>query len=271
VPADRLNGRVAFITGAARGQGRSHAVTLAEEGADVVVFDVAEQLATVRYPMSGVSDIDETVRLVEQTGRRCTAFRGDVRSDGDLRHAVEGAIAAYGRIDIVIANAGIFTWAENTWSLSDEQWQVMIDVNLTGVWRTCKATIPQMIERKQGGAVVLISSISGLKGIAGTAHYCSAKHGLSGLMRTLAVELAPHAIRVNSIHPSSVATPMVENDVMSEMLTAAEQAGNDMSNLLDIELLPPRDISNAIKWIVSDDARFITGTNLLVDAGFMAK
>jgi SDR family mycofactocin-dependent oxidoreductase len=246
-------------------------LALAEDGADVVVFDVAEQLPTVRYAMSVPSDLDETARLVRETGRRCSIFRGDVRSDDDLSQGVDDAIGEYGGIDIVIANAGIFSFAENTWSLTDEVWRTMIDVNLTGVWRTCKAIIPHMIDRDRGGAIVLISSISGFKGIAGTAHYCSAKHGLSGLMRTLAVELAPHAIRVNAIHPSSVATPMVENDVMTEMLAAAERAGNDMSNLLDIALLPPSEISNAIRWIVSDDALYITGVNLPVDAGFMVK
>lgn len=268
---DGMAGRVAFITGGARGQGRAHAVALGEAGADIVVFDVVQQLPTVRYSMSDASDLDETARLVQASGARCIAVQGDVRSDADLSQAVRRAIDEFGGIDIAVANAGIFTFGENTWSLDDEQWQVMLDVNLTGVWRTCKAVIPHMIERGRGGAIVVISSISGLKGIAGTAHYCSAKHGLNGLMRTLAVELAPHGIRVNAIHPSSVASPMVQNEVMAEMLERAERAGNDMSHLLDVDLLPPGEISRAIKWIVSDDARYVTGINLPVDAGFMVK
>jgi SDR family mycofactocin-dependent oxidoreductase len=266
----RFAGKVAFITGSARGQGRAHALSLAEEGAKIVLFDVASQLDTVEYSMSTQDDLDESANLVQEIGE-CVAVRGDVRSDDDLSRAVDRAVSEFGGIDVVVANAGIFTFAEQSWKLTESEWQVMMDVNLTGVWRTCKAAIPQMIEQSRGGSLILISSISGLKGIAGTAHYCSAKHALSGLMRTLAVELAPHRIRVNTIHPSTVATPMVQNDVMDVMMQGAEDAGNDMSHLLDVDLLDPRDISNAIKWLASDDARYVTGITMPVDAGFMTK
>lgn len=271
MPKRNLDGRVAFITGAARGQGRSHALALAEDGAKTVLFDVGEQLPTVCYQMSSSADLDESERLVREAGADCLRVQGDVRSDTDLERAVASAVAEFGSLDIVIANAGISTWAQNTWSLTEEQWQVMIDVNVTGVWRTCKAAVPAMIEGARGGAIVMISSMAGFKGFACTAHYCSAKHGLLGLMKTLAVELAPHAIRVNAVHPTAVATDMVQNEDIQDMLRAAESFGNDWTNLLDVELLPPREISNAIRWLVSEDAQYVTGISLPVDAGFMVK
>jgi SDR family mycofactocin-dependent oxidoreductase len=266
-----LEGRVALITGGARGQGRSHAIVLAEAGADVILVDVADQLATVPYAMSTVDDLAETTRLVAERGRRCVSRVADVRNYEQLSDAIGEGVEELGRLDIVVGNAGIFGFARNTWELTDEQWNVMIDVNLTGVWLTCKASIPHLLAHGDGGSIVVISSTSGFKGVAGTAHYCATKHGILGLMKTLAVELAPHKVRVNAVHPTATATPMIMHDAMQDQIEIALAAGNNVENLLDIEMLEPIEISRAIRWLASDDARYVTGISLPVDAGYMCK
>ena len=208
----KLDGKVAFITGGARGQGRSHALTFAREGADIVVCDIAEGLPTVPYPLASAEDLADTVKMVEDLDRRCLAVQADVRESEQMREVAERAIVEFGHVDILLANAGIesFGWAQD---LTDEQWDEMVAVNLTGAWKSCKAVIPHMIERHTG-VIVITSSIAGLKGLANQAHYCAAKHGVVGLMRGLAIELAPYRIRVNTVHPSSVDTPIIKNQAM---------------------------------------------------------
>ena len=265
----KLDGKVAVITGGARGQGRSHAVTLAREGADIVICDIAAQIDTVPYPMSTPEDLEETKRLVEDLDRRCVAVQADVRDGAQMQAVAERAMSEFGRIDILLANAGIAGFASGgSWELTDAQWRDMIDTNLTGVWQSCKAVIPHMIAGGRGGSIVITSSTAGLKGFAGTGHYVAAKHGVVGLMRTLAIELAPHNIRVNTVHPTGVNTPMVVNDAIAQMLGDNPSA---IANLLPVEMLEPVDISNAILWLVSDDARYVTGVTLPVDAGFTVR
>ena len=228
-------------------------------------------MPTVPYKGSTEDDLNETVRLVEDLDRRCVAVKADVRDGAQMKGVVDRALAEFGKIDILLANAGIFSWGPSTWELTDEQWNTMINVNLTGVWQSCKAVIPHMVERGEGGAIVITSSTAGLKGFPRFGHYVSAKHGVIGLMRTLAVELAPHMIRVNTVHPTGVNTPMVVNEQVQELFAADPSAGAAMANLLPVEQVEPFDISNAILWLVSDEARYVTGVTLPVDAGFTVK
>ena len=266
----RLEGKVALVSGAARGQGRSHAVRLAQEGADVIAFDVCSQLGTVPYAMATPEDLAETVKLVEDLDRRIVAREADVRDTAAVQAVVDEGVREFGRLDVVSANAGIVSFSENAWSLTDEQWDEMLAVNLTGVWKTVRAAVPAMIEAGNGGCIVLTSSTAGVKGMAGIGHYVSAKHGVVGLMRTLAVELAPHSIRVNTVHPTGVNTPMVINDFTAQF-TATESGQGNMQNLLPVELVEAVDISNAIVWLASDEARYVTGVSLPVDAGMLQR
>jgi SDR family mycofactocin-dependent oxidoreductase len=268
--AGRLEGKVALISGAARGQGRSHAVRLAQEGADIIAFDVCQQLPTVGYKMATPEDLKETAKQVEDLDRRIIAREADVRDAAAVRAVVEEGVAELGRLDVVSANAGIATFSENAWSMEEDVWEETIAVNLTGVWKTLKAAIPAMIDAGNGGSIVITSSTAGIKGMAGIAHYDSSKHGVVGLMRTLAIELAPHSIRVNTVHPTGVNTPMVVNDYMAQFLVGDFTAAN-MTNLLPVELVEAVDISNAVLWLASDEARYVTGTCLPVDAGFLQK
>ena len=268
--AGRLEGKVALISGAARGQGRSHAVRLAQEGADIIAFDVCQQLPTVGYKMATPEDLKETAKQVEDLDRRIIAREADVRDGAAVRALVEEGVSELGRLDIVSANAGIATFSENAWSMEEDVWEETIAVNLTGVWKTLKAAIPAMIDAGNGGSIVITSSTAGIKGMAGIAHYDSSKHGVVGLMRTLAIELAQHSIRVNTVHPTGVNTPMVVNDYMAQFLVDDFTAAN-MTNLLPVELVEAVDISNAVLWLASDEARYVTGTCLPVDAGFLQK
>jgi SDR family mycofactocin-dependent oxidoreductase len=268
--AGRLEGKVALISGAARGQGRSHAVRLAQEGADIIAFDVCKQLPTVGYRMATPEDLKETAKQVEDLDRRIIAREADVRDTAAVQAIVDEGVAELGRLDVISANAGIATFAENAWSLEEDAWEEMIAVNLTGVWKTLKAAIPAMINAGNGGSIIITSSTAGIKGMAGIAHYDSSKHGVVGLMRTLAIELAEHSIRVNTVHPTGVNTPMVVNDYMAQFLD--EQGGGaNIENLLPVELVEAVDISNAVLWLASDEARYVTGTCLPVDAGFLQK
>jgi (+)-trans-carveol dehydrogenase len=274
----RLDGKVALITGAARGQGRSHAVRLAEEGADIVALDIGQQIETVRYAGASPADLEETVRLVESQGRRITAYQADVRDQARLDKVVAAALKEFNYIDIVCANAGIISYGP-TWELTEEQWRDVIDINLTGVWHTVKATIPPLIRAGRGGSITIISSGAGMKGFANCAHYTAAKHGVIGLMRSLAVELAGHFIRVNAILPSTVRTDMVINqhtyrrfrpDLDDPTLEDAMPVFGS-SNLLPVAMVEPRDVSDALLWLASDEARYITGIALPVDAGLLTK
>jgi SDR family mycofactocin-dependent oxidoreductase len=267
-----LEGKVAFITGAARGQGRSHALRLAQEGADIIAVDICAQIDTVPYPMSTPDDLQETVRLVEAEDRRIHAVQADVRDLDALQAAFDGGVAELGAVDIVLANAGI---APMSMHPSSKEWFDVVDVNLTGVYQTVEVAYPSMVERGQGGAMVLTSSTAGLTGIGGNTPgglgYTAAKHGVVGLMRAYANYLAPHSIRVNTVHPTGVNTPMVVNDVMQEFIQNDPAMGQAMMNALPVDMIEAVDISNAIVWLVSDAARYVTGVTLPVDAGFVNK
>jgi SDR family mycofactocin-dependent oxidoreductase len=276
----RVEGKVAFITGAARGQGRSHAIRLAQEGADIIAVDLVRQVDSVPYPMSTPGDLAETVKEVEALDRRIVATEADVRDYGALKQALDNGVAELGRLDIVSANAGIgsFGRAED---LPEQTWQDMIDTNLTGVWHAAKAAIPHIRAGGRGGSIVLTSSTAGLMALENMAHYVAAKHGVVGLMRTLALELAPDMIRVNSVHPTSVNTPMIHNEAtyalfapdLDEKDRTRERLGERFQtlNALPIQWVEPVDISNAVLWLASDESRYVTGVTLPVDAGSLVK
>lgn len=277
----RMTGKVAFITGAARGQGRSHAVRLAGEGADIIAVDICEDIGTVSpfYSLATEDELTETANQVKALGRRVVVAKADVRDVAGLQAALDEGLAQLGRVDTVVANAGIATAFRKTWELTADEWQDMIDVNLTGVHHTAKVAIPNMIEAGNGGSIVFTSSIGGFKGIQHVGHYVSAKHGIVGLMRTLANELAPHHIRVNTVHPTNVNTTMIQNPGVYRMFTpndpepAQEKAipGFMSLNSLPVPWVESEDISNAVLFLASDEARYITGITLPVDAGAFVK
>lgn len=266
----KLDGKVALITGAARAQGRSHAIRLAEEGCGIVAIDICEQISSVPYAMATRGELDEMATAVRATGQRVHAVQADVRDADALQSAVAQGIDAVGPLDIVIANAGIMSLSSDEHPRS---WQDVIDVNLTGVFNTVEACLPAMIERGAGGSIVLVSSTAGLRGIGpltrGMLAYTAAKHGVVGLMRLYANGAAKHSIRVNTIHPTGVASPMVVNDTMAATVAAFPDAFT--GNPMPVGRLEPTEISHAIAWLVSDDARYVTGVALPVDAGFVNK
>jgi (+)-trans-carveol dehydrogenase len=270
-----LDGKVAFITGGARGQGRSHAITLAENGADVVIVDIDQTIESVFYPLATADDLDETARMVEKTGRGVLARTVDVRDSAALDAVVAEAVKTFGHIDVVSANAGIATTMLKTWEMSERDWQDVIDVNLTGVWRTVKAVVPPMIDAERGGCIVLTSSLAGLKGYSNIAGYVAAKHGVNGLMRTLANELGPYSIRVNSVCPGLIHTDMMMNQPTYDIFRpeidhpTKEDATEVFRTMqvLPTDWLEPQDVSEVIAWLASDAARFITGAAIPVDAG----
>jgi SDR family mycofactocin-dependent oxidoreductase len=261
-----LAGKVAFITGAARGQGRAHAVKLASEGADIIAVDLCDQIASVPYPMATADDLAETVKLVEDGGGRIVARQADVRDRAALKTALKAGVEEFGRLDIVIVNAGIAPMdAENAW-------QDVIDVNLTGVYHTIDVGMRPMIKAGNGGSIVLTSSVAGLVGLAapqaGSIGYAAAKHGLVGLMRVYANLLSSLNIRVNSIHPAGVRTPMVENESTRQWLAA--MADNETgATSVQMDTVEPEDIADTVAWLVSDAGRHISGTALPVDAGYV--
>jgi SDR family mycofactocin-dependent oxidoreductase len=274
----RVEGKVAFITGAARGQGRSHAIRLAQEGADIIAVDISAQVGSVPYPMATPEDLAETIKEVEALDRRIVAAQADVRDFGGLKEALDDGVAQLGRLDIVCSNAGISSFGK-AHELDETTWRDVIDINLTGMWHTCKAAIPHLVASGRGGSIVITSSDAGLKAYPNLAHYVSAKHGVVGLMRTLALELAPHFIRVNSLHPSTVDTDMIQNEATYRLFRpdlgdpgAQELADAGRAiNALPIPWLEPVDISNAVLFLASNKARYITGVTLPVDAGFLVK
>ena len=270
-----LDGKIALITGAARGQGRSHAVRLAQEGADVIAIDICRQIDSVAYPMATQDDLARTVSEVEALERRIVAVEADVRDAAALRDAVADGVTRLGTLDIVVANAGIGLMSEE---VDDEQaFRDQIEVNLFGVWNTVQAAAPVMIAQGRGGAIVLTGSTLGLigrggDGTGGSDGYCASKHAIVGLGRTWAHWLAPHNIRVNSVHPAGANTPMVVNEAVAELFAnSATPSDAHVGNLLDVQLIEAVDVSNAIAWLVSDQARYITGIALPVDAGFTAR
>ena len=276
----RMEGKVVLVTGAARGQGRAHAVRLAQEGADIIAVDLCAGIDTVvgKYPPATREDLDQTVVEVEKLDRRVVARVADVRDQAALDEAVAAGVAELGRLDGVVANAGIASYGR-AWELDEATWQDMIDVNLTGVWHTAKAAIPQLIEGDRGGAMVFTSSIGGFKGIQQVGHYVSAKHGIVGLMRNLANELAPYRVRVNTVHPTNVDTHMIQNPGTWGMFAPGDPEptqdkaipGFTSLNALEIPWIESVDVANAVLFLLSDEARYITGATLPVDAGAAIK
>ena len=274
----RVEGKVAFITGAARGQGRSHAIRLAQEGADIIAVDICAQVDSVPYPMARPDDLAQTVKEVEALDRRIVAVQADVRDFGVLKAALDEGVAQLGRLDIVSANAGIASYGP-AGELAEQTWRDMIDINLTGDWHAAKAAIPHLIAGGRGGSIIITSSDAGLKAYQNAAHYVAAKHGVVGLMRTLALELAPHMIRVNSLHPTQVNTDMVMNEPTFRLFMPDTEHPtvedfrpvSQALNALPIPWVEPVDISNALLFLASDEARYITGVTLPVDAGAVIK
>jgi SDR family mycofactocin-dependent oxidoreductase len=268
-----------FITGVARGQGRSHAIRFAEEGADIIGIDVMEPIAGSTSPAATQDEMDETIKAVEALDRRIIATKADVRNLEQVKKAVDDGVAQLGRLDVVLANAGVSTYMGPAESLTEEAFVDMVDINLIGVWRTCAASIPHLKAGGRGGSIILTSSTAGLMALANIAHYVSAKHGVVGLMRTLALELAPENIRVNSIHPTTVDTPMVNNEATFRLFRPdVENPGVDdfleaakVMNALPIGWIEAVDISNAMVWLASDEARYVTGVTLPIDAGAVIK
>ena len=268
-----LTGKVAFITGAARGQGRAHAVKLASEGADIIAVDLCEDIASVPYPLATPDDLAETVKLVEDTGSRIVAAQADVRDADALTTALRAGIDALGGVDIVIANAGIAPMASGA-----SGWRDAIDVNLTGVFNTVEVAKRTLVKQNRGGSIVLVSSAAGLAGIgspdAGSIGYAASKHGLVGLMRVYANHLASFRIRVNSVHPTGVNTPMINNEFIRTWLDRMANEGDiprDMGNALPVPAVEPEDVANAVFYLVSDAGRYVTGVALPVDAGYVNK
>lgn len=276
---DRLKGKVAFITGAARSVGRSQAERFSAEGADVIAADFLASVDTIDYPPSTPDDLAETARLVEANGRRCLTFRADVRDVAELKAGLDAAVAELGHLDVVSANAGIGSGMFPAHEMSEDTWNDMIDINLTGAWHTAKAAIPHLLRVGEGASIVFTSSISGFKGFAGLTNYVASKHGVVGLMRSLALELGPHMIRVNSIHPTQINTPMIMNETSFKVFrpdlddpTADDVAeATRQINLLPKPWIEAVDVANAALFLASDEARYITGATLPVDLGALTK
>jgi (+)-trans-carveol dehydrogenase len=274
----RFEDRVVFITGVARGQGREHAVRFAAEGARIIGVDVCADQPHTPYPLATEEDLAETVRRVESAGGAIHAEVADVRDLPSLRDAVRAGMERYGRLDVVVANAGTYSPGPVQW-LTSEAWDETIGINLTGVFNTVRAGVNRLIEQGEGGAVVITSSTAGLRGFYGSPAYNAAKHGVVGLMRSLALELAPNRIRVNTVHPTSVRTPMIINDVFPRLVRmdlehpTVDDAGEFLlpQQAIEVPWVEPGDISDAVLWLSSDEARYVTGVTLPVDAGALLK
>jgi SDR family mycofactocin-dependent oxidoreductase len=268
----RLDGKVAVITGGARGQGRAHAVKLAELGADIVILDAPGDIPTVKYAMATSEDLKHTVGLVEGYDRRCLAIEVDLRDSERVRRAAAQTMDEFGRVDILVCNAGVMSAADSTWELTDDQWQDMIDINLTAVWKVCRSFVPLIINGDRGGAITITGSTGGLRAVAGCTHYNAAKWGCIALMRTLAWELAPHQIRVNVVHPTGVNTDMSNNAWFGKWIDEHDALAEPMrGNRMPVDVVQPEDVANMVAFLVSDEARYVTGTEVRVDAGFMIK
>ena len=275
--AKPLEGKVAFITGAARGQGRSHAIRLAKDGADIIAIDLCDAVGSVSgfYDPATPEDLAETVRQVEALDRRIVATKADVRDIKALTRAVDDGVAQLGRLDIVVANAGIFTFGAETHKVDEQSWQDLMDINVTGVWHSYKAAAEHLIAAGAGGSVIIISSLAGFKGLANVAAYTTTKHAIVGLMKVLANELGPHGIRVNTIHPNSIDTPMVKNsrtyglfrpeldDPQAEDAEPAFAGLNPMGKAW----IETEHVSNAVAWLASDQSYYVSGGQIPVDAG----
>lgn len=268
--AQRFVGRVAFITGAARGQGRAEAVRLAAEGAAIIAVDNCSSAATTKYPGATPDDLQETVRLVQEQGRRIHAAQADVRDFEKLQATLEAGVQELGRLDVVIANAGICS-TSMSWEISLEQWQETIDTNLTGVFYTVKAAVPILIDQGTGGSIVITSSVAGLRGLPFLGHYAASKHGVVGLARTMANELGQYNIRVNTIHPHGVESGMTVPDMMPFVEKYATTLAPILMSTLPDPISQPEDIANAVAWLASDEARHVTGIQLPIDLGTLTR
>lgn len=274
----RVDGKVAFITGAARGQGRSHAIKLAKEGANIIAVDLCAPVESAPYAMASPEDLDETVKLVEEAGGKILARTADIRNLPALTAVVDEGVDLFGRLDIILANAGVVTYG-NLAEMEVDRWQEMIDINLTGQWKTVRAGVQHIIAGGNGGSIVVTSSISGFFPLDNIGHYTTAKHGVVGLAKALAKDLAPHNIRVNSIHPANVHTPMLDNPGTRKIFRPDlddPQTKDVMDSFTDFHLLKtpwlePEDVSNGILYLVSDDGRFVTGSQFVMDAGMLIK
>lgn len=277
----RLDGKVAFITGAARGQGRSHAIRLAQEGADIIALDVCAPIPSVErlYPGASDDDMGETIDKVKQFGGRIVSAKADVRDYDAVAKVVADGVTDFGGIDIVSANAGIFVFGDPSHLVSESDWDEVLDINLKGVWHTCKAVTAPMIDAGKGGSIIITSSTAGIKGTPNVAPYTASKHAVVGLMKTLALELAPHSIRVNTIHPTGVATDMILNEATFKLFLPDEEHPTKeqaapvftTTNALPVPWVEASDISNALLFLASDEARYVTGNELKVDAGYCIK
>ena len=275
----RVEGKVAFITGAVRGQGRAHAVRLAQEGADIIAVDICKQIDSVQIPLSTPEDLAETADLVKGHNRRLYTAEVDVRDFDALKAAVDAGVEQMGRLDIIVANAGIGNGGATLDKTSEGDWTDMIDVNLGGVWKTVKAGVPHILAGGRGGSIILTSSVGGLKAYPHTGHYVAAKHGVVGLMRTFAVELGAQNIRVNSVHPTNVNTPLFMNEgTMKLFRPDLENPGPEdmkvvgqLMHTLPIGWVEPEDIANAVLFLASDEARYVTGVTLPIDGGSCLK
>ncbi|MDT5191819.1 MAG: hypothetical protein QOG79_6444 [Mycobacterium sp.] len=276
--AGTLDGRVAFITGAARGQGRAHAVRLAAEGADIVAIDICGPVSdTLTYPAATSEELADTVRQVEAAGRKVLAREVDIRDLAAQQQVVADAIEQFGRLDIVVANAGILSWGR-MFEMSEEQWDSVIDVNLNGTWRTIRAAVPAMIEAGNGGSIIIVSSSAGTKATPGNGHYSASKHGLVAITNALAIEVGEFGIRVNSIHPYSIDTPMVEKEAMMEVFGRYPSYLHSFSPMpykpvnhegkkgLQ-EFMTPEEVSDVVAWLAGDGSATISGSQIAVDRG----
>lgn len=272
----RLEGKVAFITGAARGQGRSHAVRMAKEGADIIAVDLCDKIASNVAPPATEADLAETARQVQSLDRRIVTVKADVRDFAALQAAASEGVAELGRLDTVVANAGTWTYGLSH-ELSEAEWRDTIDIALTGVWQTCRAAVPTLISQGTGGSIILTSSVLGLQASPHMSHYVAAKHGVVGLMKTLAIELAPHSIRVNTVNPGTVNTDLVMNEPTFKLFAPDLDAPtvDDIAERMSGETALPvpwvevGDVSNAVVFLASDESRYVTGISLPVDAGIL--
>ena len=273
-----LDGRVAFITGAARGQGRAHAIRLANEGADIIAIDVCRPISeTITYPLATSEELAETVQAVEATGRKVLSREVDIRDLAALQQVVADGVEQFGRLDILVANAGVLSWGR-MWEMSEEQWDTVIDVNLNGTWRTIRAAVPAMIDAGNGGSIIIVSSSAGLKATPGNGHYSASKHGLVALTNALAIEVGEFGIRVNSIHPYSIETPMVEKEAMMAIFAKYPQYLHSFAPMpfhpLNHqgkrglkEFMMPEEVSDVVAWLAGDGSATISGSQIAVDRG----
>jgi SDR family mycofactocin-dependent oxidoreductase len=270
----RMEGKVALITGAARGQGRSHAIRLGEEGADIIAIDACTDVGAAPYPLGSAEDLAETAKLVENLDRRIVTRQADVRDWAQLKAAVDDGVSELGHLDVVLANAGILNFGP-MWELTDEQFETMIDINLSGVWRTVKAVIPTLIEQGTGGSIILTSSVAGLKGFGYVGAYSAAKHGVVGLMRSLVNEVSAYNIRVNCVNPTTVDTDMIQHPAAYEFFQVDNRddfgAAFQTFHTMPVPWVEKSDISSAVLYLASDESRYVTGLTLAVDAGFLNK